>query len=43
MTHVAEEAADVLILPASIANHCGIVLETVFRAKEARYESCTWT
>jgi NTP pyrophosphatase (non-canonical NTP hydrolase) len=43
VAHVAEEAADALILLASIANRCGIDLETAFRDKEAHNESRTWT
>ncbi|GLZ14531.1 hypothetical protein Acsp04_47660 [Actinomadura sp. NBRC 104425] len=43
VAHAAEEAADALILLASIANRCGIDLETAFRGKEARNESRTWS
>ena len=39
---IGDEAADVLILLASIANRCGIDIETAFRLKEARNESRTW-
>jgi NTP pyrophosphatase (non-canonical NTP hydrolase) len=39
---VGDEAADVLILLASIANRCGVDLEAAFRAKEARNETRVW-
>jgi NTP pyrophosphatase (non-canonical NTP hydrolase) len=39
---IGDEAADVLILLASIANRCGIDIETAFRLKESRNESRTW-
>jgi NTP pyrophosphatase (non-canonical NTP hydrolase) len=39
---IGDEAVDVLILLASIANRCGIDIETAFRLKEARNESRTW-
>jgi NTP pyrophosphatase (non-canonical NTP hydrolase) len=39
---VGEELADVLIYLRSIANRCGVDLETAFRDKEARNHERTW-